>query len=300
MKKCLMILIVFMLVSCTPTKKLSIMVPQGSPAMTILGLDQDDYAIDIVNGPDPLVAAFGSGSHNAIIAPTNLGVKLYQSKPDYRLAAVVVFGNYHLVSTTFNQSDLNEIEGKTIIVFGQNQTSDIIIKHLIEQKNITVSINYVDSVQLASAEYLSDPTQIVMVAEPSLSKLKVLVPETKSIDLQEVYAQLHEDLSYPQASLFVQSTLSNQDVNQLIDDLKKSIEQVNDGVETVIMRGIELGISDNFDTLENAILGSHLDLLTPDLSMNSIETYLNVILDLNPMLIGGKLPDSSIYWSDEL
>lgn len=299
MKKCLMILIVFMLVSCTPTKKLSIMVPQGSPAMTILGLDQDDYAIDIVNGPDPLVAAFGSGSHNAIIAPTNLGVKLYQSKPDYRLAAVVVFGNYHLVSTTFNQSDLNEIEGKTIIVFGQNQTSDIIIKHLIEQKNITVSINYVDSVQLASAEYLSDPTQIVMVAEPSLSKLKVLVPETKSIDLQEVYAQLHEDLSYPQASLFVQSTLSSHDVNQLIDDLKNSIEQVNDGIESVIMRGIELGISDDVDILENAILGSHLDLLTPDLSMTSIETYLNVILDLNPMLIGGKIPDSSIYWSDE-
>lgn len=299
MKKSLIIFIILVLASCTPQNKLSMMVPQGSPAMTILGLDQDDYAIDIVNGPDPLIAAFGSLSHDAIIAPTNLGVKLYQSKPDYVLAAVVVFGNYHLVSTDFMLSDIHEIDGKTIVVFGQNQTSDIIIKHIIEENNLNVSIRYVDSVQSASVEYLQDPTKIVMVAEPSLSKLKMLVAETKSIDLQEVYAEMHESMSYPQAALFVKSNIKNDVVNKLIDDLKDSITEVNEGNEDLMTKGVELGVTDDITILENAVMTSHLELLTPDQCMSSLETYFNVILALNPMLIGGKLPDDSIYWSDE-
>lgn len=299
MKKCLIILIVFVLASCTPKNNLTLMVPQGSPAMTILGLNQDVYNIDVVNGPDPLVAAFGSRSHDAIITPTNLGIKLFQSKPDYKLAAVVVFGNYHLISTSFTSDDISIIDGKEIIVFGQNQTSDIIIRHIIDENDLTVTIQYVDSLQHASTEYVSDPTQIVMVAEPSLSKLKALIPGTTSIDLQEEYASMHESLSYPQASLFVKTTLSNELVKQLIDDLVQSIDDVNQGVEDVMSRGIELGISDHTHLLFNAISGSHLELMTPDECMGSIETYLNVILEINPMLIGGQLPGENIYWSDE-
>lgn len=178
MKKLLIFLIVCILVSCTPQNKVSLMAPQGSPLMTVLGLDQDDYSIDVVNGADPLVAAFGSNSHDAIIAPTNLGIKLYASKPDYKLAALIVFGNYHLISTSFTDGNMTELQDKHVVVFGQNQTSDIIFKHLINELNLNVTIDYVDSVQLATSTYLFDSTKIVMVAEPSLSKIKGLVPET--------------------------------------------------------------------------------------------------------------------------
>ncbi len=299
MKKLLIILILCVLVSCTPKNKITLMAPQGSPLMTVLGLDQDDYEIDVVNGADPLVAAFGSNSHDAIIAPTNLGVKLYASKQDYKLAALVVFGNYHLVSTSFTEGKMTELQDKSIVVFGQNQTSDIIIKHLIAELDLDVTIDYVDSVSLATSTYIFDSSKIVMVAEPSLSKIKSLVPETKSIDLQDEYAKLHEGQSYPQASLFVKSSLDSKVVEKLIKDIKKSIDDLNDENDLLLTRGLELGVSDSIEILKNAIKGSHLNLVEPKDSKVSLDMYLNVILSINPMLIGGKLPDESIYWSDQ-
>ena len=300
MKKLLMILIVLVLSSCSPQNKVTLMAPQGSPLMTVLGLDQDDYEIDVVSGADPLVAAFGSNSHDAILAPTNLGVKLYASKTDYKLAALVVFGNYHLVSTSFTEGKMTELQDKSIVVFGQNQTSDIIIKHLISELDLDVTIEYVDSVQLATSTYIFDSSKIVMVAEPSLSKIKSLVPETKSIDLQDEYAKVHEGLSYPQASLFVKSSLDSKIVERLIKNLKQSIDDLNDENDVLIRRGVELGITDSKEILKNAIKGSHLNLIEPKESRTSLDEYLDVILSLNPMLIGGKLPDESIYWSDQM
>ncbi|MDY0294399.1 MAG: hypothetical protein RBQ71_01170 [Acholeplasmataceae bacterium] len=294
----ILVLLIFILSSCKPQESISIMAPQGSPAMTVLGLDPDDYAIDIVNGPDPLIAAFGSASHDAIIAPTNLGAKLFQSKDDYQLAAILVWGNYHLVSTSYTTLTLEDLHGKDLVVFGRNQTSDIIIKHILESYDIEANITYVDSVQLAAASYLADSTQIVMVAEPSLSKIKTLIPSTASLDLQAIYAELHNGSSYPQAALFVHQSMSNRDVLNLIDSLEQSIHWVNEKSEDVCQKGVEFGIIDDETMFMNAIEGSHLSLKTPDESLDSIHIYLNLILDINPNLIGGQIPIDAFYWSD--
>jgi len=69
--------------------ELSVLIPFGSPALSMAGLliNEDNqvgeysldeyvtYKTEIVNGSDPLVAAFTSQRHDVIIAPTNLGAK---------------------------------------------------------------------------------------------------------------------------------------------------------------------------------------------------------------------------------
>lgn len=301
MKKILiLIVLVSLLYGCQEKEKLTIMVPQGSPAMTILGLDMDQYAVDIVNGPDPLVYAFGSSSHDAIIAPTNLGAKLYQSKDNYKLAAVLVWGNYHVVSTRFESESLFELDNQSIIVFGKNQTSDIIIKHLIASYEIDVDIIYVDSVQTAAAEFIADPTKMVMVAEPSLSKIKTLIPDTQSIDLQKIYAELHDDSSFPQASLFVKQSLDQNVITQIINHLDASIGFVNHQSDAVYALGVAWHILDNIEAFKLSIDGSHLLLKRPDEVKDALDLYLNLIINLNPQLIGGQIPDENFYWSDDV
>jgi NitT/TauT family transport system substrate-binding protein len=274
------------------------MLPQGSPEMTVLGLSDKDYRLDMILGPDSLVAAFGSQSHDVIIAPTNLGAKLFQSKETYQLAAVLVWGNYHLVSTSFQSLELSEVQGKDILVFGQNQTSDIIIKHLLNAFSIDANVTYVDSVANAAALYLNDPTKVVMVAEPSLSRLKSLVPETKSIDLQTLYQSLYGSNAYPQAGLFIKQGLSTVKVNQLLEDIASSITSVNAKEEKLLERGVAWGLAPDKDIFSSAIDGSHLFFAKPEDVMDDIHTYFSIILDMNPGLIGGSLPNDRFYWSD--
>jgi NitT/TauT family transport system substrate-binding protein len=298
MKKVIIFLLVFMLYGCKPSTNLSIMVPQGSPQLALLGLDHSQYDIEIVLGADPLVAAFGSMSHDAIVAPTNLGAKLYQAKPSYLLAATLVWGNYHLVSTGFTSLSIASLNEKNIIVFGQNQTSDIILKHLLDIYNIDASLTYVDSVAAAASLYIYDPTQIVLVAEPHLSILKQLIPATQSIDCQELYEQYHGRSSYPQASLFVRSNLSNHQILTLLDDVNASILWVNSRTDDVLEAGLDAHLAEDKTVLSNAILGSHLAFERASDAKESCNFYLSIILSFNPQLIGGYLPEDGFYWSD--
>lgn len=274
---------------------LTIMVPQGSPTLSVLGLDEERYRIDIVNGPDPLVAAFGAGSHDAIIAPTNLGAKFFQSSDTYRLFAVIGLGNYHLVSTSLIDGSMDQLNGKEITVFGQNQTSDIIVKHLLDTLNIQATLQYVDSVASAVAQFLVDPTRIVLVAEPSLSLVKAQVPELISIDLNQIYQEQHGGLSFPQASLFIKKDVSESLKERLIEDMESSLLFLEQEGTLAAQKGVEWGILNSQEVLEQAIPGTHITFILSTEAKSMIEAYFSIIMTMNPALIGGSIPNDDFY-----
>jgi hypothetical protein len=83
-----------------------------------------------------------------------------------------------------------------------------------------------------------------------------------------------------------------------MDDLRSSINLVNDKSNDLLSKGITLGILDDILILEDAIEGSHLMFQTAQEAKSSIEDYFSVILELNSKLIGDALPNDSFYWSD--
>ena len=297
LKRWIILILIFSMFGCTQdAHKVTLIVPMGSPTLSVLGLNEEDYLIDIVHGPDPLVAAFGSESHDVIIAPTNLGAKMYQSSDTYRWLAIIGLGNYHVVSTSFISDSIDQLQGKDIIVFGQHQTSDIIIRHILEATGVNSSIIYVDSLASAVATCLLDPTQIVLVAEPSLSLIKEQVPAIVSIDLNDLYQSLHEGLSFPQASIFVRKDLSNTIVYHLLSDMRESINFLINHPSVAAAKGVQWGILSDADVLVRAIPGSHVQMVEDFQTNEMIALYFDIILALNPALIGGVLPDEDFYW----
>ncbi len=294
----LLSLLILMLTACSQRTTLKIMVPSGSPALSQIYIQEntDEYEVDIVNGADPLVAAFASNSHDIIFAPTNLGAKLYQSGMDYLFAGTVVWGNYYLIAKGKITFDMEHLQNQNIIVFGQNQTSDIILKYLLEESLVTATITYVDSVATATAMFMADPSLIVMVAEPSLSSVESKVADLQIIDLQNVYETITGEDSYPQAGVFVSKTLSKTQVNLFLRDLKRSIEQINDDPEAAGITGETLEIGFTAAIIAAAIPTSHLDYRSAIDSKNALEAYFQLILDRNAALIGGALPDESFYY----
>jgi len=163
-------LISFALLGCGANydEPLKVIVPNGAPALAqIFMQENENYEVSVVNGAQPLVAAFGSGTHDFIFAPTNLGAKLYNSGLEYQFIAAVTFGNYYLVSME-DDFTLSSLEGKEIVVFGQNATSDIVLRYVLEENNITATLRYVPSVGDANAEFALDNDIIILSAEPML------------------------------------------------------------------------------------------------------------------------------------
>jgi NitT/TauT family transport system substrate-binding protein len=295
----LLILFSLLLTGCRgKTPVLTVMAPAGSPALSQLYIQQDSehYRVDIVNGSDPLIAAFGSGSHDIIFAPTNLGAKLYNTGTGYRFAGTVVWGNYYLVAKGRDTFDLASLEGKTIVVFGQNSTSDIIVKYLLAENGITAILTYVDAVSTATAQFIGDESLIILTAEPSLSVLAARIPDLQVIDLQTEYETITGTDSYPQAGVFVKDSLATDLVIGFLSDLADSVDLVNANPEKAENLAISLEYGFSEGVLLSAIPNSHMAFVDAAGSKPALETYFTMILEYNGALVGNRLPDEDFYF----
>ncbi|MBE0700152.1 MAG: hypothetical protein IH571_00540, partial [Acholeplasmataceae bacterium] len=224
------------------TEFITMMVPYGSPQLTQLHIqDNPLYQVDIIQGSDPLMVAFASGSHDVIFAPVNLGAKLYQTGAPYVLLAVVTWGNLYLVSIDQSLEHIQDIESQTIVAFGRNQPPDIVLRHILTASSIETDLIYVDSVASATAYLVSTPGSIVLVAEPSLSVLMAQYPQLHTLDLQSIYETIEGKSSYPQAAVFVKTNMDDPTKSRISSDLEQSINLVNDQPEEAAVLAIRLG-----------------------------------------------------------
>ena len=113
--------------------------------------------------------------------------------------------------------DVVDLDGKDIVVFGQNATPDIILQTILDAYTWVVepTITYVADAGTAMGEVVLDPSKIVLLAEPVLSvaSLPSKVGNMKSIDLQAEWAKITGDNSYPQAGIFVHEDLDKDEAN---------------------------------------------------------------------------------------
>ena len=291
--------IILLLFACQPNddeNQISVMVPFGSTQLAQLYLEADPfYDVDVVSGPDLLISAFSAQTHDVIIAPMNLGAKLYHNHTAYQCLAVIVWGNFYIVSHKEVFHNVEDLDGKTITMFGQNQTADIILSFIIEAYDIEITRVYVDSLMTAQAMLISDQADIILTAEPSLSVLSQSLDLISTLDLQEVYQDITQTSSYPQAGVFVHKRLSPALIETLSIDLKASIDGVNQDPESAALLAIQLGIDLEVNILVQAIYNSHLNYVSAQLAKDAIEDFFDIILSINPNLIGQMKPHESFY-----
>lgn len=294
-KKYFMIVIAIILMSLLSSCKkeqITMVVPAGSPQLAQLYMqDSDDYDVTIVEGADPLVAAFGSASYDVIIAPTNLGAKLYDSKPDYQLAATITWGSYYLVSKT----NMDQMDQLNIVAFGQNQVPDAIVQYILTGLDIDFEINYLDSLSSVVSDFIIDGSKVYLMSEPQLSIVSSSNTTLDIFDLQASYEMLTGYEDYPQASVFVHETLSDQMVDNIKNDFENSIRLLNEDQEGSADLAIALGVSLDKEIMIQSIPRSNIDFKDSQDAKDDIIFFLGLLKGFNPNFVGENLPDDTFY-----
>ncbi len=191
----------------TPVEKtdLTIIAPTGAPAIAMLGAFEDGFDITTVDGPDLLQAALINGEYDAVVAPTNLGVKLIQAgKSNYRLYDVLVWGNLYLLGTS---EDVLEQEDVKVAAFGEAAVTGLVFTK--EFPELAQKAVWYASVADARAALLAGEVDVTLIAEPAATATIAAGKEKDRnfviiADLQE---QWPVEGGYPQASLFVKADL---------------------------------------------------------------------------------------------
>jgi len=291
------VIFILMLSACQKPETIKVIVPFGSTQMSqhLMEKDTSAYRVDVIQGADPLIAAFGSRSHDVIFAPLTLGAKMYETKPEYQLLATVIWGNFYFVTARQDILNFEDLDGKSVVLFGRNQTADIIVNYLFSELDLNVSITYVDSLSSATAEFSLDPQKIVLVAEPNHSMLKLTHLNLKSLSIQEAYFELTGINRIPQAGVFVKETLSQNLKIKIAQDLKASIEALYENPEQSLAYMIDRNPSFNLNAAILSLSDQHI-MFTQGLdSKDEITFYFSLILANQPLQIGQRLPTDDFY-----
>ncbi len=298
-------LISLTLIGCadTPNKKVSVIVPTGTPSLGISDAINQKDLIDanIVSGSDGLVAAFTNANYDIVVAPVNLGVKFYNSNPnfEYVLYETIVWGNYFIASTEdIKINSFTDLDGKELLVFGKNSTPDVVTRTLIAHYNINVTLNYVDDVSTANAYLKTGKANIIVSAEPSLTKFSTGAVYN-TYDLQQEWAKVTGSYSFPQAGIFVKKSLKDdQDVKNVLEKMKESVLMAESKPNLLVTTAVKVDENLNkigLEVLQKAIPNCNLRLDANQ--QEAISYYCQKVIDLGiGQTVGGKLPDEGFYY----
>lgn len=228
--------------------------PEGTPALAIARLITDNKSISgknvnykIVN-PSNIAKEMQAGLSDLVIMPVNAGATLINKGADYKLVSVAVDGSLYLVgkSETATTLTIDDIKGKKIACIGQQGVPGLVFRYILKENNI----NIVDSPEKVSEnsvyiKYASDGTQAraavengsvnyAVVGEPAATTFKTKGFNAQ-MDLQAEYKKVSGKETYPQAGIFVKSSLASDTafMDALFTALKASKEWVKNNPQSV-------------------------------------------------------------------
>ena len=231
--------------------------PEGTPALAIARLITDNKSISgknvnykIVN-PSNIAKEMQAGLSDLVIMPVNAGATLINKGADYKLVSVAVDGSLYLVGKNKNETEktltINDIKGKKIACIGQQGVPGLVFRYILKENNLTI-VDDVKNLNDTSVyvQYASDGLQAktavengsvdyAVVGEPAATTFKIKFGFNAQMDLQAEYKKVSGKETYPQAGIFVKSSLASDTafMDALFAALKASKEWVKNNPQSV-------------------------------------------------------------------
>ena len=210
---------------------LKILAPTGAPAVAMY-----NFANGLTTVTDPqneLIPQFNIGEYDVIVAPAKGGLtKIVRQRVDYKMAAVVTFGNFALVKVNDNDEALSA--GDKVLFFQETDIPGLVFKYLYNDLRLethTVSSANMTLSALNTGIYKPDESTTVNLdyvfsAEPMITNAGKAgkVVERAS----EAFERKAEGKKIIQAAVFVKNTTSASKINKFLNLLESDI---NSGVE---------------------------------------------------------------------
>ncbi len=262
--------------------------------------------------PDQLRALALEGGADFIAMPTNVAANLYNRGVPLQLVNVSVWGILWLVSRNPALKTLADLRGEEIAVPFRADMPDIVFTFLAERQGldprrdfrIRYSPTPLDAMQLlimrrVDHALLAEPVVSMALRKTRSFPISVVAPELhRSVDLQQEWGRvLKSQPRIPQAGMVV---LGNARQDQaLVTRLEAAYVAASRWCA-----GSPLACGEQ--------VAKHLDMLTPQAVADSIEflpahyataaqarpeleTFLRLLLEKQPAMVGGKTPDAAFY-----
>ncbi len=261
--------------------------------------------------PDELRAILLKKEAHIVAIPTNVAANLYNKKEDIKILNVSIWGILEIISRDKNIKTIKDLKGQQIVVPFRNDMPDIVLQAIMKKAGLNpkkdFDIQYAPTPPDAMQMLILRRANNVLLAEPATSMamiktgsfpLKLIAPDIyRSVNLQKEWGKVFQvDGRIPQAAVAVVGKLDNQITLRVEEEYKKAVswyknnpQEAGDLVKEYI---------DFFspEAVSLSIPNVQIEAVSAMDAKEDLEKFFQILLENEPKLIGGKIPDEGLYF----
>lgn len=257
--------------------------------------------------PDQLRAMVLEGSADFIAVPTNVAANLHNKAQPIRLLNVSVWGILNILSRESSQERLADFEGKELLVPFRGDMPDLVLQHLAQAQGLKLDLRYVPSPIDAMKMLIMRRADHALLAEPATSMalrktgsfpLGAIAPALhRSVDLQQEWGAAFEVAPrIPQAGMAVLGEVDAEVISRFEAAYAEALawyeaHPVEAGKE--VAQALPML---DADAIADSIPHVKLQVVDAKQAQPSLEGFFEMLHDLEPKSIGGRLPAPDFYY----
>ncbi|CAM3970740.1 ABC transporter substrate-binding protein [Arcobacter cloacae] len=320
MKNIILIAVIFVVnLFATKIDKLVIAGPVATISHPIFHIIQEEALKDIAEkvefrlwqNPDELRAILLKKEAHIVAIPTNVAANLYNKGENIKLFNIPVWGILEIITRDSNIKNINDLKNKEIVVPFRADMPDIMLQAIMKKEGLDPKKDF----KLIYAPTPPDAMQMlilrradnVLLAEPATSMamrktgsfpLKLIAPDIyRSVNLQKEWGRVYgTQAKVPQAGLAALGDLDKNVIERFNDEYTKSLNWYKSNP-------IEAGqlVAKNIDffkaeAISDSIVNVQLESKTAIESKKDLYDFFEVLKEIEPKLIGSKIPDDNFIW----
>lgn len=290
---------------------IKVIAPYGTPVLTMVKMFVENPVIAVnaavtyeaIQATDVLTSELVNGSADIAIVPTNLAAVLHSKEVGYRLAGSSVWGIFYIIATE-EITSIEDLKGKTISLIGRGLTPDAMLRHILKENGIDpdtdVTLEYFSGSSELATNFIAGQGQIAMIPQPLLTNVLMKREDAKAvIDLQQAWADVTGMDSYPLSSIIVKQTLIDSHpevVDAFLSEYADSVQWLNDNPAEAGAYYESLNIGLKAPIIQKAIPDCNLRFVSAKNAREDLTTFLTILYDFNPKIVGGKPIDEGLYF----
>ncbi len=260
--------------------------------------------IEILNEPIQVRKMMLDGTADFAVLPTTMAAIMYNKGLEYQLLAIPVWGTFYVFGSDTSVTQWADLKGKRVHVMARGMTPDVLFRYLLLQngidpdKDITLDYSFPTHIDLANA-VAANQAELGVVAEPFASLVMQKNKQVKPVfDLNDEWAR-HQGTPLAITAFIAKKKLIQEQpqlVEQVVSAYAASTLWVNYQPDSAAVLIAKHQILPDESVARVAIPRANLRFVRARGLSQQVGAYLNVFYQMNPEIIGGKMPDEAFYY----
>ena len=212
-------------------------------------------------------------------------------------------GVLYMLSADDSITSISDLSGKTIVTTGKGNTPEWILRYLLEANGVSeddVTVEYASEATEALALLASGTAQIGMLPQPFVTAALAQNESLKVVlNMTEEWTKVNPDSQLCTGVTVVRTAFLEEHPGAVATFLKEhaeSAEYANGSPVETAELVVNAGIIEKAPIAEKAIPNCNIVCISGDEMKADLSGYLQVLYDLEPSSVGGKLPEDGFYY----